>query len=208
MTNRPSINSPNSRDRVARRAGCVFGRSGKKTGKNVESALYPLRLHGGGTAWRRRPRDAAASMTHIYTPRTRQPSLVRFPRGHRARSAPYASQVVRISKEGLLRRTKTRCRCLGCRVVPSAGQMTVMPCGGGAVGHNKDTGVLLLSTRDGAPGHHNRTINRVGLNLSVSQPLSHRSNPTDPDSTQMGESSILSLFWNQVERRRCVCCKR
>ena len=44
MTNRPSINSTNSRDRVARRAGCVFGRcrrSGEKTGKNVESAPLP-----------------------------------------------------------------------------------------------------------------------------------------------------------------------
>jgi len=72
--------------------------SGEKTGK--KSNLLPPRMHGDGTAWRRRPRDAAAPTTHIYTPCTPQPSLVRYPRDHRARSAPNASQVVRISKEG------------------------------------------------------------------------------------------------------------
>ena len=40
-------------------------------------------------------------------------------------------------------------------------------------------------------------------------PLSHLSNPTDPDSTPTGESSIFSLmFWKQLERRRCVYCER
>ena len=148
-------------------------------------------------------------MTHIYTPGTRQPSLVRFPRGDRAQSAPCASQVVRISIEGLLRRTKARCRCLGCRVVPSAGQTTVTPCGPGAVGRVEGHrgGVFFLCAGAYVGARKLSTI-RVGGEGSACQPLSQRSNPTDPDSTQMGESSILSLFWKQLERRRSVYCKR
>jgi len=49
-------------------------------GKNVESSPLPPPTDGGGTAWRRRPRDAAASTIHVHTPRTRQPPLVLSPR--------------------------------------------------------------------------------------------------------------------------------
>ena len=63
-------------------------------------------------------------------------------------------------------------------------------------------GVLCLSAYVGAQKLS------VGGDGSACAPLSHRSNSTDQDSTQMGESSILSLFWKQFEMGRCVYCER
>ena len=170
------------RIRETGRAGvrCLVGLGKKRERRRIRPSTPP-RLDGGGTAWRRRPRDAAASTIHVDTPRTRQPPLVLSPR--------------------------SPCT-IGPLCLPSGTHFD-----GGSAAYQNTMPLTRLpgctkcrsDDSDALLGRRSRSRRRGGVRcLSAGCDPSHRSNPTDPDSTQMGETSILSLFWNQLKRRRCV----
>jgi hypothetical protein len=183
----------------------VPGRSGKKSGKNVESAPLPP-----PTGRRRDGVAASSTRCHCVYDTCIHPANAAAPVGAFSPRSPcticplclltsgtHFDEGYAAAYENTMALTRlpgfTKCRSDDCGAL----------WGRRSRSRRRTRGGVLCSSAGAYVGARKSSMGGEG---SACGPLSHRSNPTDPDSTQMGESSILSLFWKQLERRRCVYC--